>query len=38
MSKSLKIVPYGTWNKLEGLSVNPEHKWVRRKDLEVYFF
>ena len=33
-SRPRKILEYGRWNKLEGLSLVPETKWVRRKDLE----
>ena len=32
---SMKIVPYGTWSKQNGLSINSNEKWIRRKDLEV---
>ena len=31
----MKIVPYGTWSKKNGLSINSDEKWIRRKDLEV---
>ena len=33
----MKIVPYGTWSKQNGLSMNSNEKWIRRKDLEVMY-
>ena len=33
-SRPRKIFEYGRWNKVSGLLLVPETKWVRRKDLE----
>ena len=35
-TKPKKIVPYGTWSQQNGLNINSNDKWIRRKDLEVY--
>ena len=34
-TKPKKIALYGTWSKQNGLSINSNEKWIRRKDLEV---
>ena len=33
-----KILPYGSWEPIEGLKLSKDDKWIRRKNLEVIFY